>query len=90
MEEAILTNWQSEMEEGKTPSPVVQQLESDTVMYYAPIQIKPLCLTCHGIQNTDIHADHLTLINEHYPADEAVDYSLGELRGMWSIGFRSK
>jgi hypothetical protein len=54
--------------------------------YYAPIVLgMPLCLQCHGKldeRNTAAYA----LIQEFYPTDLAVDYDLGDLRGMWRVG----
>jgi hypothetical protein len=32
--------------------------------------------------------ENLALIRQLYPADEATGFSLGEVRGLWRIGFK--
>ena len=60
----------------------------DAFLYHAPIQINSgLCLNCHGQPGTDISDQNLKVINELYPQDEATGFSMGELRGIWSIKF---
>lgn len=39
-----------------------------------------MCLTCHG-SSDQIPADVQAALTERYPDDEAVDYTVGELRG---------
>lgn len=57
-------------------------------VYYQPIFIKSeLCLQCHGSRSTDIELATLEAIDSLYPADAAVNYVLGDLRGMWKISF---
>lgn len=53
--------------------------------YYKPIILgMPLCLKCHGnIENRDANA--YALIKELYPNDEAIDYNVGDLRGVWKV-----
>ena len=52
--------------------------------FMKPIGVKPLCLNCHGGPD-EIPAAVQTLLNEQYPHDQAVGYSVGELRGAVSI-----
>jgi hypothetical protein len=53
--------------------------------FYKPIVIAmPTCLQCHGKEN-EISKSTLKLISEKYPNDKAINYSTGELRGMWKI-----
>jgi hypothetical protein len=53
--------------------------------YYAPIVLgMPLCLQCHGTKK-DRNPDAYALIEELYPKDRAVDYSLGDLRAVWKV-----
>jgi hypothetical protein len=54
-------------------------------LYFAPIVINtPLCLQCHGKQE-DRNAKAYELIQEYYPNDHAIDYALGDLRGVWRV-----
>jgi len=44
--------------------------------------VAPLCLTCHG---TDLSDETKKLLNEYYPDDKATGYSLGQVRGAFSL-----
>ncbi|MCC6235564.1 MAG: DUF3365 domain-containing protein [Verrucomicrobiales bacterium] len=69
-------------------APVITTLSPGTVSYFAPIILHPeLCLKCHGLPDQDITASDLALIRRLYPADEAVGFRLGELRGAWRVDF---
>lgn len=58
----------------------------DSFHYYAPIRVaNDACLQCHGDPGTDISQDHLELISSHYPEDEGTGFSMGDLRGIWSV-----
>lgn len=50
--------------------------------YVEPIILKPLCLTCHG---EALAPDVATRIEELYPADRAVGYRVGDLRGVFWV-----
>lgn len=52
--------------------------------YLRPIALQPFCTTCHG-DPTQIPAEVKAVIAERYPADQAVGYSPGELRGAVSV-----
>lgn len=44
--------------------------------------VAPLCLTCHGSELTD---ETKALLTQYYPKDQATGYSLGEIRGAFSL-----
>jgi hypothetical protein len=49
-----------------------------------PIAVEPVCLTCHGPSDSLAPAV-AGRITELYPADAAVDYAVGDLRGaLWA------
>ncbi len=60
------------------------QGEIQVYYYYQPIRIMPLCLRCHGREET-ISADIRTALKENYPQDRATGYRLGDLRGMFVV-----
>ncbi|HRO76099.1 MAG TPA: DUF3365 domain-containing protein [Crocinitomicaceae bacterium] len=63
----------------------VTQDEQGDVYYYKPIMLgMPACIKCHGGKE-DISESTQKLIAEKYPNDKALDYKLGDLRGMWKI-----
>lgn len=72
---------------GNPLQPVVKAVSAEEIAFYAPISMQPLCLKCHGqLGETLAEADY-AVIKEKYPADEAIGYQAGDLRGMWSITF---
>ncbi|MDY0082033.1 MAG: DUF3365 domain-containing protein [Ignavibacteriaceae bacterium] len=54
------------------------------VRYLKPIIIQPLCLNCHGREET-MRRDVKNIINTRYPYDKAAGYNLDDLRGAVSI-----
>lgn len=52
--------------------------------YYQPIRTQLLCLKCHG---TESNMDEVVLaaVSEYYPEDQARDYDIGELRGLFVV-----
>jgi hypothetical protein len=54
----------------------------DTYRYMKAVGTAEVCLTCHG---TAVPAPVKQKIAEHYPADKAVDYQLGQIRGAFSF-----
>jgi hypothetical protein len=50
--------------------------------YVEPIFVQPLCLTCHG---TTIAPPVAARIRELYPADEAIGFEVGDLRGVFWV-----
>ena len=63
------------------------QLNNANKTYYKPILLgMPVCLKCHGtVQDRD--AEAYEVIRRVYPADLAIDYELGDLRGMWVMKY---
>ncbi len=54
--------------------------------YYKPIWLgAELCLNCHGSRSTEIALETLEAIDARYPSDAAVNYTLGDLRGLWKV-----
>ncbi len=64
------------------------QLEDGSSVYYKPIKIgMPTCLKCHG-NKQELDEAAFQKIKTLYPEDKAINYSMGELRGMWKISFQ--
>lgn len=60
--------------------------QDDFIRFFAPIRVgMDLCLQCHGTPNSDITKNNLEVIRSLYPEDEATGFSMGDLRGIWSI-----
>lgn len=52
--------------------------------YMKAIKIKPLCLKCHGMAD-NITAEVKTELESRYPHDRATGYSVGQIRGAFSV-----
>ena len=63
----------------------IEQHNNGEVYYYKPILIAmPTCVKCHG-GKSDIAESTQNSIAQKYPGDKAVNYKMGDLRGMWKI-----
>lgn len=64
----------------------VQELDEKTLILNKPIRISSgLCLNCHGRVGAEVSKQNYELIKSLYPGDQATGYTVGELRGMWSV-----
>lgn len=50
--------------------------------YTSAIVTQPLCVTCHG---SEIAPELAAAISEHYPADQATGFEVGDLRGAFIV-----
>jgi hypothetical protein len=87
-ERGILADFETKMQNGEEPKPVVKLVDERTVAFAAPIKTLPLCVKCHGEIGTGIVASDYLTIKKLYPEDEAIGFQEGQLRGMWSITFQ--
>ena len=62
----------------------------NTIHYYKPILLQPLCASCHGVAGKDIPLPVVAAIDSLYPNDKAKDFAPGDLRGMWKVSFVQK
>ncbi|MEQ6886533.1 DUF3365 domain-containing protein [Salicola sp. Rm-C-2C1-2] len=88
-EAEILSRFQSELDDGaampKLEHASVEKAGDDRYFrYMKAIGVKPQCLGCHGPVENQPKAIRTTL-EEQYPADKAVGYEAGELRGAFSV-----
>ena len=65
-------------------APIIETI-NDSIYFYYPILTNDMCLKCHGTPNEDINQATLTSLNDLYPTDKAVGYSINQVRGIWSI-----
>jgi hypothetical protein len=72
---------------GEFMYPMVIPGKNNHPVYFDPMQVESLCLNCHGKVGEQINPDLAKKIAELYPNDKAIDFEVGELRGMWSITF---
>lgn len=87
-EAEVLTAYEAAIADGGSVAPLVHEVNDSTVAYYAPIRAQPLCLNCHGTVGGEVMPEAAALIADLYPDDQALGYSEGDLRGIWSLTFR--
>lgn len=64
----------------------VQAVSEKEYLFTKPILIdNALCLTCHGTSENGLSQETRDFILSKYPEDQATGYTIGDLRGMWSI-----
>ena len=61
---------------------IVKEGGKDVFRWIRPIVMEEACLACHG---EDIDPRIVTLINQEYPLDEAIDYHETEFGGAYSV-----
>lgn len=87
-ESAALARFAAAMAAGQPPGEVTEVLEAPdgarTLAVVRPIVLQPRCVTCHGPRE-GLDPGVTALLRERYPADAAVGYAAGELRGAVSV-----
>lgn len=87
-EQHIIADWEAAVARGDKPMPQFKEVD-DRIDWYGAITIPhPRCLDCHGLLSEgDIFPEVLEAINKRYPNDKAVNFELGDVRGMWKLSF---
>ena len=88
LEKAQLTKYSEMKLAGEEIGPTVVATDDGSKIFYSPIMLNDFCLQCHGTVGKELAVENYEVIKNLYPADEAVGYIAGDLRGMWSITFR--
>ncbi len=69
----------------------ILEYDEKYLLYTKPILTEgALCLTCHGSPGTQVDRKTVELIKVLYPDDNAMNHSMSDLRGMWSIRLQIK
>ena len=83
----VIQSYENQLEQGIALQPHLE-ITADQVIYYSPILIaNPACLLCHGEPGTTINQSDYDFIKTKYPGDLAVNYQMGQLRGVWKVEF---
>ena len=83
---AFIEKFKLQLENNVEPNPEIVE-NKDKVNFYYPIVTNSLCLKCHGEPKKNINRATFEKINKFYPKDQAVNYTVNEVRGMWHIEF---
>lgn len=76
-------------QEGADMETLLEIAEGSQTHYYFPIQTADLCMKCHGTPGAEIPEGVLRILADRYPADEAIGYQPGQLRGLWKVSVPS-
>jgi len=82
-EKSILEEFNQRQQQGEAAKKMAKAvLVEDEFRFMKAQGTAPLCLTCHGRELT---AETNAALKDYYPQDQATGYSLGEIRGAFSL-----
>ncbi len=83
-EMAYITKAKLDLLQGREIKPKLVKNDSLAIGYY-PIITNAMCLQCHGQKGSEIAYETLKVLRAKYPNDQATDYSVDQLRGIWVV-----
>lgn len=87
LESKIFKQYVMEYLAGVNSMPKVAVNSEGHPVYYKPIKINNMCLTCHGEPGETMSTELEKKILDIYPDDKAINFKDGQPRGMWAITF---
>jgi hypothetical protein len=91
LEKILLEAYEYNIENNQPLNENIQEYDSKYLLYTKPIMIEgALCLACHGSPRIHVSIETEDLIKSLYPDDNAMNHSMSDLRGMWSIRLQIK
>lgn len=85
LDKEVFEGYKQDLADSVKITPQLKLNSEGKYVFYAPIQLKPMCVTCHG--SKEQIGSNYELISSLYPNDKAIDFLPGDLRGMWNITF---
>jgi hypothetical protein len=85
-EQTLFVEWENAIGENEPLHPKLLTVDKKKV-FYRPITMKPMCLSCHGEVGTQISNENYEVIKSFYPHDKAINFADGSLRGAWKVEF---
>lgn len=86
LERMVLQNMHAAQRAGELLSEKIIR-HNEEIHFFKPIKMQAFCLSCHGSTTTHVQPGTKQNILNLYPADSAINYAEGDLRGMWHITF---
>ncbi|MFA3792545.1 DUF3365 domain-containing protein [Aliiglaciecola sp. SL4] len=79
----VLVNFEQQLKQGEAMDKLVfSDIKNGQFRMMKAIPTGQLCVACHG---TNISSDLREKINQHYPQDTAINFSLNDIRGAFSV-----
>lgn len=89
LEQTMLLAMESDIKQAKRPvAGIIRNGTNGEIHFFKPILLQGMCLNCHGTPGKEISEATLSRIQQFYPADMAVNFKEGDLRGAWHIIFK--
>ena len=88
-ETGILNKYKDLLKANEQLEQLVELDKSGKPHFYAPIILQKKCLACHGEIGENVTVKTDSIIKSYYPNDMATGFKEGDLRGIWSITFKS-
>ena len=79
-EKQALQYFENMFKKGKDAKYYIQKIKKG-YMFYKPLKVKAVCLTCHG-NPSSMDKQLLKKIKKYYPNDKAIGYKEGDFRGV--------
>ena len=91
-EKQVLSEFKARLVQGEPPrglvkAALVEEPDGRYFRFMKALVVQPQCLACHGGEG-DIPPPVAALLAQRYPHDQAIGYSVGDLRGAVSIKYR--
>lgn len=82
-EKSVLEEFDQRQQQGESAKTISKaEVVKDEFRFMKAQGTAPLCLTCHG---NELSVETKAALNEYYPKDQATGYSLGQVRGAFSL-----
>jgi len=82
-EEKILQQFNQRQIQGESPSTITySEITNNKFRFMKAQSVEAICLNCHG---KSVAPNVKNVIKQHYPEDSAMGYSLGQIRGAFSL-----
>ena len=82
-EKSVLETFNQRQESGESTKKMAKaEIVGDEFRFMKAQGTQPLCLTCHG---TKLDDETKAALKSYYPKDQATGYSLGQVRGAFSL-----
>jgi hypothetical protein len=88
LEQQLFQSYAQAIQAGNTNATAPRLVRhADEIHFFKPILLQPLCVVCHGQPGRNITSETSQAINQLYPADQATNFAVGDLRGLWHVRF---
>ncbi|HAG91609.1 MAG TPA: hypothetical protein DCL41_07040 [Bdellovibrionales bacterium] len=88
-EAAVISKYKRQLERNISLNPILKEVD-EGFEFYSPILTNAMCLQCHGSPKKEISDGVLAKLQTLYPKDQAMGYSINQLRGVFSVRWKKK